>query len=199
MVHGLLNISTAKSYVPYQVLENKQMLYEMLNQPDRFLENIRRYSNALTTTMVYGWRTPTYEDENMKQLFEGFNEFAALNQTGTAALIDFFPWLRKLPDFMLPAQKKAKELHKHEKALYLGHWLKAKTNGRRESYSLAFVLEWQKRRKQTVSATTRQPTWPVLSLRQDRIPPQVHCMPLSRRCYCFRISRRELKERSIGL
>jgi hypothetical protein len=126
MVHGLLNISTAKSYVPYQVLENKQMLYEMLNQPDRFLENIRRYSNALTTTMVYGWRTPTYEDENMKQLFEGFNEFAALNQTGTAALIDFYPWLRKLPDFVLPAQKKAKELHKHEKALYRGHWLKAK-------------------------------------------------------------------------
>ena len=126
MVHGLLNISAARSYVPYQMLENKQMLYEMLNQPDRFLENIRRYSNALTTTMVFGWRTPTYEDEKMKQLFDGFAEFAAINQTGTAALIDFFPWLRKLPDFVLPAQKKAKELHKHEKALYLGHWLKAK-------------------------------------------------------------------------
>jgi hypothetical protein len=126
MVHGLLNISAARAYVPYQMLENKQMLYEMLNQPDRFLENIRRYSNALTTTMVFGWRTPTYEDDKMKQLFDGFTEFAAINQTGTAALIDFFPWLRRLPDFVLPAQKKAKELHKHEKALYLGHWLKAK-------------------------------------------------------------------------
>ncbi|KAH8649736.1 putative cytochrome P450 [Tricladium varicosporioides] len=126
MVHGLLNVSTAKSYVPYQMLENKQMLYEMLNQPDRFLESIRRYSNALTTTMVFGWRTPTYEDNKMKQLFDGFAEFADINQTGTAALIDFFPLLRKLPDFVLPAQKKAKELHKHEKALYLGHWLNAK-------------------------------------------------------------------------
>lgn len=126
MVHALLNVQAAKSYVPYQILENKQMLYEMLEQPDRFLQNIRRYSNALTTTMVFGWRTPTYEDAKMKQLFDGFTEFAAINQTGTAALIDFFPPLRRLPDFILPTQRKAKELHKHEKKLYLDHWLTAK-------------------------------------------------------------------------
>ena len=126
LVHTLLNISAAKSYVPYQMLENRQMLFEMITQPDRFLQNIRRYSNALTTTMVFGWRTPTYEDEKMKQLFEGFSEFADLNQTGMAALVDFFPWMRHLPDFMLPAVKKARELHKKEKALYLSHWLKAK-------------------------------------------------------------------------
>jgi hypothetical protein len=126
MIHALLNVSAAKSYVPYQMLENKQMLYEMLTQSDRFLHSIRRYSNALTTTMVFGWRTPTYEDANMKQLFDGFAEFAAINQTGTAALIDFFPWLRRLPNFILPTQKKAMELHKHEKTLYLRHWLDAK-------------------------------------------------------------------------
>jgi len=126
LVHSLLNVSAAKSYVPYQVLENKQMLYQLLNQPEGFLYHIRRYSNALTTTMVFGWRTPTYEDKKMQQLFDGFSEFAELNQTGMAALIDFFPLLRYLPDFLLPAAKKAKELHKVEKALYLGHWLKAK-------------------------------------------------------------------------
>ncbi|EEA28673.1 hypothetical protein EYB25_000407 [Talaromyces marneffei] len=126
MVHGLLNVVTSKSYVPYQMLENKQMMYEFLTEPERFLYSIRRYSNALTTTMVFGWRTPTYEDEKMKQLFDGFSEFAEINQTGTAALIDFFPLLRRLPDFMLPTQKKAKELHKREKALYLGHYLRAK-------------------------------------------------------------------------
>ncbi|EHY61259.1 hypothetical protein HRR80_009080 [Exophiala dermatitidis] len=126
MVHGLLNITASKEYVPYQVLENKQMLFQLLEQPQDFLKHIRRYSNALTTTMVFGWRTPTYEDPNMKQLFDGFNEFAEMNQTGTAALIDFYPLLRKLPDFLLPAQKRAKTLHKHEKQLYLKHWLNAK-------------------------------------------------------------------------
>ncbi|EAQ93834.1 hypothetical protein CHGG_02069 [Chaetomium globosum CBS 148.51] len=126
LVHTLLNISAAKSYVPYQLLENKQMLYEMITQPERCMYNIRRYTNSLTTTMVFGWRSSAYEDEKMMQLFEGFSEFAELNQTGLAALVDFFPWLRYLPDFLLPVRAKAKELHRKEKALYLGHWLKAK-------------------------------------------------------------------------
>ena len=54
MIHNLLNVSTARSYVPYQLLENKQMLHDMLQQPDGFLEHVRRYSNALTTSMVFG-------------------------------------------------------------------------------------------------------------------------------------------------
>ncbi|KAF2764363.1 cytochrome P450 [Teratosphaeria nubilosa] len=126
MCHNLLNATTAPSYVPYQMLENKQTLYDLLNTPDDFLKHIRRYSNALTTTMVFGWRTPTYEDPKMKQLIEGFSAFAEINQTGVAALLDSFPILRKLPDAILPTQAKAKELHKHERELYVGHWLTAK-------------------------------------------------------------------------
>ncbi|KPI40314.1 Fumitremorgin C synthase [Cyphellophora attinorum] len=126
MVHSLLNITTSKSYVQYQVLENKQMLYQFLEQPQDFLKHIRRYSNALTTTMVFGWRTPVYEDENMMQLFDGFAEFAEINQTGAAGLIDFYPILRGLPDILLPTRKKAKQLHSVEKQLYLKHWLSSK-------------------------------------------------------------------------
>ncbi len=128
MTHGLLNVQAARSYVPYQVLENKQMLYEILETPARFLDHIRRYSNSLTTTMTFGWRTPSNDDPQLVQLFEGFNEFAVINQTGTAALIDFFPFLRLLPDFILPTQAKARQLHKIEKELYLGHWLKCKNS-----------------------------------------------------------------------
>ncbi len=57
LVHTLLNVSAAKSYVPYQVPENQQMLHDILTDPDNFLHHIRRYSNALTTTMVFGWRS----------------------------------------------------------------------------------------------------------------------------------------------
>ncbi|KAI5240963.1 cytochrome P450 [Aureobasidium subglaciale] len=120
LCHALLNVSVAKTYVPYQMLENKQMLHEMLVAPHRCLQNIRRYSNALTTTMVFGWRTPTYEDDNMKQLFEGFSEFAEINQTGAAALLDSFPLLRNCQT------AKAKRLFEKERKLYIGHWLAAK-------------------------------------------------------------------------
>ena len=122
----MLNVSAAKSYVVYQDLENKQMLHELLTEPDNFLHHIRRYSNALTTTMVFGWRTPTYEDAKMKQLFDGFSEFAAINQAGVAAILDSFPLVRMLPDFILGLRKTAREMHTREKALYVSHWLRVK-------------------------------------------------------------------------
>lgn len=76
----------------------------------------------------FRWRTPTADDPQLKQLFEGFNEFAVINQTRAAALIDLFPVLRLLPHFVLPTQKKARELHKIEKQLYLRHRMKCKTS-----------------------------------------------------------------------
>lgn len=132
LVHTLLNVASAKSYVPYQVLENKQMLYEILKQPENVLNAVRRYSNSLTTAMTFGWRTHSNDDPKMQQLFSGFEEFAVINQTGTAALIDFYPILRSLPDFLVPIRALARKLHTKEKELYRGHWLKAKesiTNG----------------------------------------------------------------------
>ncbi|KAH8807119.1 putative cytochrome P450 oxidoreductase [Xylogone sp. PMI_703] len=126
MVHSLLNVSAARSYVPYQMLENRQMLHELLVEPEQFIRSIQRYSNSLTTSMVFGWRTPTYDNEDIQQFFSGFEQFAIVNQTGTAAIVDYFPLLRRLPDWLLSTQKKAKDLHKREKELYLRHWLNCK-------------------------------------------------------------------------
>ncbi|KAK3054884.1 hypothetical protein LTR09_004042 [Extremus antarcticus] len=140
MIHQLLNVGESGKYVPYQMLENKQMLNDLLDTPERFLHHIRRYSNALTTSMVFGWRTPMYEDDAMKQLFDGFSEFSDINQTGTAALIDFFPVLRQLPDFILSTQKKAKDLHKRERELYLRHWLRAKNEWKDSSIRHCFCV-----------------------------------------------------------
>ncbi|OQO10321.1 hypothetical protein B0A48_04679 [Cryoendolithus antarcticus] len=140
MVHNLLNQNIAARYVPYQQLENQNMLNDILDTPNDFLHHIRRYSNALTTSMVFGWRTPTYEDAKMQQLFDGFSEFADINQTGPAALIDFFPLLRRLPDFLLPTKAKAKALHKAERELYLGHWLRAKEEIRNGTISQCFCV-----------------------------------------------------------
>ncbi|KAL2005346.1 hypothetical protein VTN00DRAFT_2557 [Thermoascus crustaceus] len=148
MCHNLLNISAARSYVPYQMLENKQMLYEFLTQPEDFLFHIRRYSNSLTTSMVFGWRTPTYDNPDIQQLFHGFQEFAVINQTGTAALIDFFPWLRKLPDWMLPLRRKAKALHAREKELYRKHWLNCKQAIRDGTAKPCFCVNMAKMQKE---------------------------------------------------
>lgn len=69
LVHNNLNIKAARTYVPYQDLENKAMLLGFLEKPNQFVDHIRRYTNSLTTQMVFGFRTTSTEDPKLKQLY----------------------------------------------------------------------------------------------------------------------------------
>ncbi|KAF2186414.1 putative cytochrome P450 [Zopfia rhizophila CBS 207.26] len=122
IVHNLLNIHAARSFEPYQILENKQMIHDILKDPENFKQHLRRYANSLTTATTFGFRTPTYEDTHLQSLFTIFGEFAILAQTGTAALLDYLPALRIVPSWLLPPKRRAKALHIREKALYRYHW-----------------------------------------------------------------------------
>jgi hypothetical protein len=42
MCHSLLNVQAARTYVPYQLLESKQMLNDLLDTPDDFVNHMRR-------------------------------------------------------------------------------------------------------------------------------------------------------------
>ncbi|KAF3003711.1 hypothetical protein E8E13_009112 [Curvularia kusanoi] len=126
IVHNNLNIKAARTYVPYQDLENKAMLMGILEKPDLFADHIRRYTNSLTTQMIFGFRTTSIDDPKLKQLFHGFEKFCEVTGSQTAALLDVFPLLRKLPDWAVPLRRYAKKLHEKESDLYIGHWLNVK-------------------------------------------------------------------------
>jgi hypothetical protein len=69
IVHNSLNIKASLTYIPYQDLENKAMLLGFLESPERFIDHIRRYTNSLTTQMIFGFRTTNVDDPKLKQLF----------------------------------------------------------------------------------------------------------------------------------
>jgi hypothetical protein len=69
IVHNNLNIKAARTYVPYQDLENKAMLMGLLEKPELFMDHIRRYTNSLTTQMIFGFRTTSIDDPKLKHLF----------------------------------------------------------------------------------------------------------------------------------
>jgi hypothetical protein len=62
MIHNSLNIKTAVAYIPYQDLENRDMMLAFLDDPDGFLKHVRRYTNSLTTQIVFGFRTTSKND-----------------------------------------------------------------------------------------------------------------------------------------
>lgn len=126
LVHNSLNIKAARTYVPYQDLENKAMLLAFLESPGHFADHIRRYANSLTTQMLFGFRTVSIDDPKLKRLFRAFAGFSDVMGSETAAFLDVFPILRYLPDALLPVRKHAKELHREEANLFVGHYRETK-------------------------------------------------------------------------
>ncbi|KAI3317499.1 putative cytochrome P450 [Xylariaceae sp. AK1471] len=128
IMHDLLNVHAAEAFEPYQALENQQMMYDILNDPNNFVQHVRRYSNSLMTTTTFGYRVSTCEDPHFKELFEVLDEVLLLAQTGLAALLDYLPILQMLPTWILSVKQRARSNHQQEKILYRYHWDKAKAN-----------------------------------------------------------------------
>lgn len=126
ILHSVLHVSVAKRYVPYQSLESKQMLHEILDHPEGLLESLQRYSNSLTTQMTFGWRTISNQDPKLEILFESVDRFEQLTLTSFAAIVDFFPILQALPDVLMPLKAFATQVYKDSTELYVGHWLEVK-------------------------------------------------------------------------
>jgi hypothetical protein len=70
MIHNIMNIKAAVTYVPYQDLENKFLLEGLLDTPADFLAHIRRFTYSLSTQMIFGYRCVNNKDPNLLQLFE---------------------------------------------------------------------------------------------------------------------------------
>ncbi|PQE23130.1 cytochrome P450 protein [Rutstroemia sp. NJR-2017a WRK4] len=142
LAHRILNINVTDTYIPYQDLENKAMLMDMLERPEAFIDHVRRYTTALTTQMAFGFRMRTMEDPRARQMFDGFRRFNELagsqvrlfaleiSLTGSrkqiANILDIFPVLRHLPDLVLPVRRYAKELYAKEHKLFLDEYQNVK-------------------------------------------------------------------------
>lgn len=126
-MHSMLNIRVANSYIPYQDLENKQMLIDLLDYPDDFVGHIRRYTDSVTTQMVFGYRSVNKDDRLIKEFYGNMRNISTITLSSLASLVDIFPILRYLPEFLFPIMRRAREQAKSEKAMYVGSWKTTKT------------------------------------------------------------------------
>lgn len=112
--------------MPYQGLEAKRLLGGFLDEPELWVDHVRRFTTSIVTQLVYGVRTASIEDPKLKHLYDVIDDFVPTVGSSGSALLDLYPILRKLPDSMLPAKRKAKIQHANERDLFLGHWTECK-------------------------------------------------------------------------
>ncbi|KAI5246852.1 cytochrome P450 [Aureobasidium subglaciale] len=115
VTHSLLSIKAVKNYDPYQELERKQMLNEMLTSPDDFFLSLQRYTTSLAATLLFGWRASSNKDERIHKLDQELGALQSALGTGAAALLDAFPAIGMLPEAILPIKKRV------HRALQIGH------------------------------------------------------------------------------
>lgn len=70
MIHNILNIKAAVHYVPYQDVETRFLLSELVESPKDFLQHIRRTTYSISTQMIFGYRCINNKDPKLLQLFE---------------------------------------------------------------------------------------------------------------------------------
>ncbi|CAG9988754.1 unnamed protein product [Clonostachys byssicola] len=127
MYHVRLNVKSADRYLPYQHCDSLQLLDDIVDRPDAWLEHIQRYTASISTTLLYGWRTPHTNTGYVKDLLEWMEVTSdALN----FQLVDFYPSLRilykVLPGWVLPNKRKLQNLQKLENRVFYDLLGKAK-------------------------------------------------------------------------
>ena len=102
------------------------MVVALLDEPNLVFDHIRRYTNSLSTQIIYGFRTARIDDPKLLLLYESVEKWSAVSGAGAAALLDVFPVLRSLPVFARPLYHHALSLKDHTLSLNTSLWLDAK-------------------------------------------------------------------------
>ncbi|POS69406.1 cytochrome P450 [Diaporthe helianthi] len=124
--HKILNAKAALAFTPYQLLESRQMLVDILDNPSEHQKHIQRYANSVSCQMVYGFRTTTWSDPRLQSVISIFNEVCDLAVTIPARLMDCYPILQKLPKSLLPVCREALDLDRRCIEVFMERWMTAK-------------------------------------------------------------------------
>lgn len=120
MYHQFLNITKAGRYHPYQDLETKQLLCDLLEKPAEWENLITRTTLSMSTSMAYGFRVLDTKSEVMQELFRNTHGFFVM--VNSSKLLDWYPQLRPLvrllPGWIYPTGKKATQVYHRERAQF---------------------------------------------------------------------------------
>ncbi|KIW93064.1 uncharacterized protein Z519_06914 [Cladophialophora bantiana CBS 173.52] len=122
IAHQLLNITVSTSYQPVQDLESKQLMYDLLHDPEHFYDHNRRYSSSVILTVAYGHRMADWDNPLVKKIYSVVNNLQQFSAPG-AFLVDTWPSLRYFPQWMFGNWRKfGEKCFAHDSVVYLKLW-----------------------------------------------------------------------------
>lgn len=112
LMHQLCQPSVAVKYQPTQILESTRMLEDLILSPTEYERWFMRYSAGLIFRIGFG-RILEEKDPLLDRIFHVVHTVERVASPG-AYMVDTFPWMIYLPDWMAPFKRELKALHAEE-------------------------------------------------------------------------------------
>ncbi|KZT05049.1 cytochrome P450 [Laetiporus sulphureus 93-53] len=88
-----------QSYRPIQMREAHRLLEQLIKRPDDFVMHLKRFVGALSMEISYGHTARSLQDDEFIELADRAVTDAVDGGGPAATLVDFFPFLRRVPIF----------------------------------------------------------------------------------------------------
>ncbi|EIN10089.1 cytochrome P450 [Punctularia strigosozonata HHB-11173 SS5] len=118
--HSMLTPQASDKYIPIQKAESVQLMYDILNKPERTWWHIRRYSSSVILSVLYGKRAPRYETKETMDFFHVQHLWEHVLEPGAHPPIDILPFLRYTPERWAPWKSLCREVRRLQRELYFG-------------------------------------------------------------------------------
>ncbi|KAJ7916803.1 cytochrome P450 [Mycena leptocephala] len=113
-----LTPEASSRHLPIQQAESIQLVYDILHSPQSFYTHIQRYSNSVILSVLYGKRSPRFETPETVAFFKAEHEWVTLLEPGATPPLDYFPFLKYVPERFAKWKRDCKMVRKMQRDLY---------------------------------------------------------------------------------
>ena len=115
--HAVAMHSVAATYAPVQEEEALRLVHDLIRSPARYETLMERYAASIIMRINYGITISTDTDPVLKRIVAVNHHLERIASPG-AYLVDTFPILMHLPDWLAPFKREGKRLHAEEYDLF---------------------------------------------------------------------------------
>ncbi|KAJ9602494.1 hypothetical protein H2200_013037 [Cladophialophora chaetospira] len=141
--HQMTMPSAAVTYEPMQEEESLRVVHDLIRTPADYERIFNRYAASVIMRLAFGITLFTGEEEAAQRILKVDHELERVASPG-AYLVDMFPSMMYLPDFLAPFKREGKRLHAEELDLFRS--LVTDVDRRRQagdpSVNNTFTLRW---------------------------------------------------------
>ncbi|EXJ74267.1 uncharacterized protein A1O5_02563 [Cladophialophora psammophila CBS 110553] len=110
-----------KEHTKIQQSEMVQLLHDMLETPEDWGNHLKRTTNSIVMSVVYGIRSPSSKAAHMERLEALLQKWARIQEFGATPPVDIFPFLKAIPErFLGNWVTRATVVHDEMHTLYTG-------------------------------------------------------------------------------